>query len=107
MDSQAGDVPPSFKPFCLEGRVAVSNSCSRSIPIIILRNTVSDLSCILKKAVPTFHCYTDEHIIVSGLPGAARYPLCTVYLDCTFSSGRAGPSRCKNPSYCHLVQSNK
>ncbi|KAK4321771.1 hypothetical protein Pmani_007400 [Petrolisthes manimaculis] len=77
-------IPPSFQPFCSSGRVAASCTVNSSTPVIILRDTGSDLSCILKEDVPNFECYTGETVLVSGLPGTARYPLCSVYLTSAF-----------------------
>ncbi|KAK4318798.1 hypothetical protein Pmani_010221 [Petrolisthes manimaculis] len=65
-------VPPSFQPFCSSGRVAASCTINSSTPVTILRDTGSDLSCILKEYVPNFECYTGETVLVSGLPGTAR-----------------------------------
>lgn len=81
------DVPASFKPFCSKGVVSERESSTFSTPVIVLRDTGSDLSCILKEAVPSFDCYTGETVLVSGLPGEARYPLCSVHLQSAFVTG--------------------
>ncbi|KAK4315740.1 hypothetical protein Pmani_013046 [Petrolisthes manimaculis] len=78
------NIPPSFQPFCSSGRVAASCTVNFSSPVTILRDTGSDLSCILKEDVANFECYTGETVLVSGLPGTARYPLCSVYLTSAF-----------------------
>lgn len=82
------EVSPSFRSFCSEGRVGRNDSCQHTASVIILRDTGSDLSFILKKDVPSFDCYTGESIIVAGIPGIARYPLCSVYLECGFITGQ-------------------
>ncbi|KAK4329218.1 hypothetical protein Pmani_000446 [Petrolisthes manimaculis] len=78
------NIPPSFQPFCSSGRVAASCTVNFSSPVTILRDTGSDLSCILKEDVANFECYTGETVLVSGLPGTAQYPLCSVYLTSAF-----------------------
>ena len=82
------DVPPSFRLFCTVGRVAANDLWSNPTAVTILRDIGSDLSCILKEAVPSFDFYSGDSVIVSSLPGAAKYPLCTVYLDCAYVSGQ-------------------
>ncbi|XP_076030465.1 uncharacterized protein LOC143018769 [Oratosquilla oratoria] len=77
----------TFEPYCSSGSVALNES-SVPIPIKILRNTGSALSLVTKEAVPFLdECYTGSWVLVNGLTGGSRIPLCQLYLQSHIKSG--------------------
>ncbi|XP_076061528.1 uncharacterized protein LOC143037281 [Oratosquilla oratoria] len=77
----------TFEPYCSSGSVALNES-SVPVPIKILRDTGSALSLITKEAVPFLdECYTGNWVLVNGLTGGSRIPLCQLYLQSHIKSG--------------------
>ncbi|XP_076049782.1 uncharacterized protein LOC143030516 [Oratosquilla oratoria] len=76
-----------FEPYCSSGSVALTQF-SEPIPLKILRDTGSALSLVAKDAVPSIEtCYTGNWVLVNGLTGGSRFPLCMLYLRSPITSG--------------------
>ncbi|XP_069985554.1 uncharacterized protein [Penaeus vannamei] len=58
------------------GFICADELCKSSSPVTILRDSAADISLVLKEAVPNPDCYTGEMVIINGLIGSKRIPIC-------------------------------
>ncbi|KAG7166932.1 hypothetical protein Hamer_G031851 [Homarus americanus] len=87
LDASPSSVISTFEPFCSPGSLAL-DQFSQPISVKLLRDTGSALSLVTKEAAPFLDsCYTGSWVLVNGLTGGSRIPLCQVYLRSSIKSG--------------------
>ncbi|KAG7165014.1 putative SCAN domain-containing protein-like 7, partial [Homarus americanus] len=87
LDASPSSMISTFEPFCSPGSLAL-DQFSQPISVKLLRDTGSALSLVTKEAAPFLDsCYTGSWVLVNGLTGGSRIPLCQVYLRSSIKSG--------------------
>ncbi|XP_076053676.1 uncharacterized protein LOC143032679 [Oratosquilla oratoria] len=88
-DNPSSPMLSTFEPFCSSGSVAL-NQDSPPTSIKLLRDTGSALSLITKDVAALINvCYTGNWVLVNGLTGGSRIPICQVYLRSDIRTGYA------------------
>ena len=73
----------AFEPFMLDGKVSMSDSLLSSTPVRIMRDTASSHNLIVRSSFPDVgNVLTGEWMLIQGIGGILRVPLCRLFLDC-------------------------
>ncbi|XP_047485268.1 uncharacterized protein LOC125036565 [Penaeus chinensis] len=82
--SDVGDSHDLCAPYKFNGSVSVDSDGVPN-PVLILRDTAGVMSMALKSAVPFWEdVLTGQYVLVKGIGGVERSPLCKVYLKSEF-----------------------
>ncbi|XP_076031069.1 uncharacterized protein LOC143019315 [Oratosquilla oratoria] len=88
-DNPSPPMLSTFEPFCSSGSVALDQD-SPPTSIKLLRDTGSALSLITKDVAALIDAYyTGNWVLVNGLTGGSRIPICQVYLRSDVRTGYA------------------
>ncbi|XP_063596500.1 uncharacterized protein LOC134773250 [Penaeus indicus] len=74
-------VDKGFDPYKFTGLISTVEG-DEPVPVIILRDTASSQSIVLKSALPFLeNVLTDKHVLMRGVGGIVRVPLCKLFLQ--------------------------